>query len=93
MAYNSVGLVASVTNPYTPAGEPSDGTTNYSYDALGRPADVGATHAITYPDGSWNVITYSGNCATTTDPAGKNRKLCSDGLGRLSSVTKRPRLQ
>ncbi|HYL64879.1 MAG TPA: hypothetical protein VE077_19870, partial [Candidatus Methylomirabilis sp.] len=33
---------------------------------------------------------YSGNCTTVTDEAGKARKSCSDGLGRLTQVTEDP---
>jgi RHS repeat-associated protein len=88
--YNSVGLVASVSNPHTGTPAPSDGLTQYSYDALGRPADVGTAHAIKFPDGGYTSVTYPGNCATVVDPANKGRKLCSDGLGRLSSVTGDP---
>ena len=35
-------------------------------------------------------ITYSGNCATTTDEAGRVRTVCADALGRVSSVTENP---
>ena len=53
-------------------------------------ADEGTTHAFKYPDPSFTSIAYSGNFATTTDPAGKARKLCSDGLGRITSANEDP---
>ncbi len=88
--YDSLGHVYSVSNPHTSTGEPSDGTTYYSYDALGRPSDEATTHAITYPDTSFTSITYLGRCATTTDPASKTRTLCWDGLGRMFTAVEDP---
>jgi RHS repeat-associated protein len=89
--YNSLGQVASVSNPHFISGSsPSDGTTTYSYDALGRPADAGSAHAVTNPDSTYTSISYSSNCATVIDPAGKKRVTCTDGLGRTSSVNEDP---
>jgi YD repeat-containing protein len=73
-----------------PCRSASDGVTYYSYDALGRPADVGASHAIKYPDGGYTSITYSGNCATVADPARNGRKACRDALGRVTSLAEDP---
>lgn len=50
------------------------------YDALGR-----VTQTIRQ-DGGIATVFYSGNCAITTDEAGKQRKSCSDALGRLTEV-------
>src|SRR5205823_6058704 len=50
------------------------------YDALGRVTQT------TRQDGSIATVLYSGNCSTATDEAGKQRKACSDALGRLVEV-------
>jgi RHS repeat-associated protein len=79
--YDSVGRVSSVSNPYCSS---SSGATSYGYDALSR------LTSTTYPDTAAASISYSGNCATTTDPASKMRTTCSDALGRVTSVTEAP---
>ncbi|MCZ2078769.1 MAG: hypothetical protein LC130_27710, partial [Bryobacterales bacterium] len=85
--FNSRGLVSSVSSPYTSAsgfsGAPvcSGNVESYSHDALGRQTQ------ITHPDTNYITTAYSGNCVTTSDETGRQRKTCSDGLGRLSSVT------
>jgi len=89
-AYDGLGRVYSVSNPHTSGGEPTDGTTYYSYDAWGRPSDEGSTHAITYPDSSYTSVTYSAQCPTIIDPAGHARTVCPDGLGRVPNVTEDP---
>jgi RHS repeat-associated protein len=53
-------------------------------DALGRPIKV------TQTDGSVASTSYAANCTTVTDEAGKSRKSCSDGLGRLTGVWEDP---
>lgn len=73
-----------VTTPYRSTSDPTYGTTTYTYDALGR------TTAIKNADGKSSSTQYSGNCATDTDAAGRARKSCSDGLGRLTSVFEDP---
>jgi YD repeat-containing protein len=45
---------------------------------------------VTAQDGSVTSTSYSGNCVTVTDPAGKARKSCSDALGRLTGVWEDP---
>ncbi|MGH9541655.1 MAG: RHS repeat domain-containing protein [Terriglobales bacterium] len=52
--YDSLGRVATVTNPYRQTTDPTYGITKYSYDALGR-----AT-AITDPDNSVTTLAYGG---------------------------------
>jgi YD repeat-containing protein len=80
-AYDSVGRVYTVSNPYCSTGSV---VTKYGYDALSR------VNSIQYPDTASASISYSGNCSTTTDPASKQRTLCSDALGRVTSVTEDP---
>ncbi|MGH9890866.1 MAG: hypothetical protein ACREA0_02540, partial [bacterium] len=82
--YDALGRKKTVSNPYRSTGDPTYGLTTFEYDALGR-----LTKVIP-PDGSSasnNVSsTYSGNCTTVTDQAGKKRKSCADALGRLIEV-------
>src|SRR5579883_2818054 len=72
------------STPTTNCGESTWGYTTYTYDALGR------VTSVTAQDGSVTTTSYSGNCATTTDPAGKARKSCTDALGRLTQVFEDP---
>lgn len=75
--HDLAGRAYQMSNPYT--GSPSHWTTT-AFDALGRPAKV------TLPDGSVKTYSYSANTTTITDPVGIQRKLITDGAGRLSSV-------
>jgi len=94
--YDSLGRVASVSNPYYSVSDPSYGVTSYSYDPLNRLSDEGTTKAITRPDGNKVSMTYSSNsaslsfCSTVGDEAGKVRTICTDALGRTTSVTEDP---
>jgi YD repeat-containing protein len=45
---------------------------------------------VTDQDGSIKRTAYSGNCTTVTDEAGKARKSCVDGLGRMTQVFEDP---
>jgi RHS repeat-associated protein len=56
------------------------GSTSTLFDALGRPT------RITKQDNSVSTLSYFGPCATTTDEAGKARRACSDGAGRVTEV-------
>ena len=85
--YDKLGRVASVSNPYYTQSDPSYGVTTFSYDALNR---LEGTGAITRPDANEVGVTYSSNCATTTDEASKARATCTDALGRVTSVTEDP---
>jgi RHS repeat-associated protein len=82
--YDALGRPATVTNPYyvgTPhSSDPTYGVTQTQFDALGR------TTQVTRQDGSISSVSYSGNCTTSTDEASKERKSCSDALGRLVEV-------
>jgi YD repeat-containing protein len=94
--YDGMGKVWTVSNPYcsTASGSKTNGTTKYTYDAIGRVTDEGSTKSIVYPDLTATSTTYSSttttDCSTVTDPAGKVRQLCSDALGRVTSVTEDP---
>ncbi len=84
--YDVVGHVATVSNPYR-TGDTVYVTTT-KYDAFGRAIKTIPTDGT---DATNNVVTsYSDNCSTVTDEAGKSRKTCSDGLGRLTEVREDP---
>jgi RHS repeat-associated protein len=78
--YDVIGRVGSVSNPYISTSDTTYGITQTQYDALGRVTQV------TKQDGSVSTVSYNGNCTTTTDEAGKQRRSCTDGLGRLIEV-------
>ncbi len=79
-SYDALGRKATVSNPYRSGSLPTDGTTTYGYDPLSR------ITSVLEPDGSQILTSYSGACTTVTDEAGRTRKSCSDGLGRLTQV-------
>jgi RHS repeat-associated protein len=93
ITFDKLGRIASVSNPYYPTPDPSNGVTSYSYDALNR---LQSTSAITHPDSNTVGITYAPNssntsyCTTLTDEASKVRTTCADPLGRTVSVTEDP---
>jgi RHS repeat-associated protein len=78
--YDPYGRVLSVTNPFYSTSDATYGVTQMQYDALGR------VNKTTKPDGSIASDQYTANCVTSTDPAGKVRKSCVDGSGRLIEV-------
>ncbi len=82
--YDVLGRVATVSNPYRSTADPTYGVTQDQYDALGRVTQV------TKQDGSFSTVSYTGSCTTSTDEAGKQRKACSDALGRLTNVWEDP---
>src|SRR5580765_7550092 len=51
---------------------------------------MGRVTQVVKQDGSIGTISYTGNCTTATDEAGKKRKSCSDAQGRLTSVWEDP---
>jgi YD repeat-containing protein len=79
-AYNAMGQVTSVSNPFASGGSPSLFTT-YSYDKVGRGT------LVTSPDNSTVQSSYSGTTVTMTDHVNRKIKRESDGLGRLIKVT------
>lgn len=82
--YDGLGRLYTVSNPHTTTASPTDGTTTYSYDSLGRGTSVAEQ------DGSTISTSYSGNVTTITDEASHTRETVTDGLGRLSSVVEDP---
>ncbi|MCI0724287.1 MAG: hypothetical protein L0338_35790 [Acidobacteria bacterium] len=84
VTYDVIGRVATQSTPYRNTSEPTYGVTQVQYDALGR------AKLVIPSDGSptTNNVTmlYDKNCATVTDQAGKKRKTCTDGLGRVTQV-------
>jgi RHS repeat-associated protein len=93
--FDLAGHAATVSNPYFSTSDPTYGTTTNAYDGLDRVTQT------TKQDGSisqvaYNVVTgahdavpgvnFSGDCTDTTDEAGKQRRGCVDGLGRLVMV-------
>ena len=85
--FDALNQVINVTNPYISTSDPTYGEVQTQYDVLGR------TTQVTKQDGSFTMAVYNqsgpastGDCATTTDEAGKARRTCSDGLGRLVEV-------
>jgi len=83
--YDALSRAVTVSNPYRPGQTlPTDGTTTTAYDPLSR------IKSVAEPDGSSVSTTYSGNCTTVTEEAGKARQSCSDGVGRLTKVVEDP---
>ncbi len=80
ITHDGLGQVHTRSNPHRSSSLPTDGTTTYTYDTLGR------TTMVIQADGSFTTTGYSGNCATVTDEALKYLTSCSDGLGRLTQV-------
>src|SRR3977135_3785596 len=79
--WNSTRCYPAQTN----CGESTWGFTTYNYDPLNR------VMSVVEQDNSTVSTDYSAfPCVTVTDEAGKKRKSCSDGLGRMSSVSEDP---
>ncbi len=77
--YDSVGRPFQASNPYAPSETKLWSVT--TYDSLSRALTVTPPGA-----GGGYQYAYSGNVVTITDPAGKQRRNTSDGLGRLVKV-------
>lgn len=80
-SYDIDGNVHSVSNPYRSTSDSTYGTTSFAYDVLGR-----MTQQTTQPDNNTFAVAPSSNCETTTDQAEKQKEVCVDGLGRVSTV-------
>src|SRR5579863_8511594 len=86
--YDALDHVLSVTNPYFSTSDPTYGEIQTQYDALGRATQttkqdgsiISAAYDVAPPSG------VTGNCTVSTDEAGRSRRACSDGLGRLVEV-------
>jgi YD repeat-containing protein len=84
-AYDARGNVASVTNPHYSTSSPTDGSTSFLYDGLGRQVKV------TNPDGSYSQAAFKGSAVALADEGNGNpnpvEKLQQfDALGRLLKV-------
>ena len=81
--YDALGRVYKESNPFRSteinANNPILWTTS-KFDALGRVTEV------EMPDGAKVLTSYSGNAATVTDPAGKQRRSIINAPGRLTRV-------
>jgi RHS repeat-associated protein len=91
IVYDAVGRKSKIWNPtrcnpaQTNCGESTWGFTTYNYDPLDR------VTSVVEQDSSTVSTDYSAfPCITVTDEAGKKRKSCSDGLGRMTSVSEDP---
>lgn len=80
-SYDSLGRLASVTNPYRTTGDSSYGVTTYGYDMVGRQTSI--THSS---DGTSQTTSYSGNQATMKDETGREWIRTTDAAGRLVQV-------
>jgi len=78
--FDGLGHAASVTNPFYSASDVTYGVTQSQYDGLNRVTQT------TRQDGSIATVSYTDNCTTPTDEAGKQRRSCTDSLGRLEEV-------
>jgi RHS repeat-associated protein len=90
--YDSLGRVATVSNPHRAGKSSTDGTTSYQYDALGRKIlEIPPDGSITSNNvsTSYGVQTSApvGLTTTVTDQAGHKRMTVTDGLGRLVQVS------
>lgn len=97
--YDSVGNVASVSNPYFSTSDPTYGITSYTYDALSRKVEQsdadGSTEQWCYDgissfSGQENCVAHigsaSGSWVDFTDENGNHWQRTSDALGRLIEV-------
>jgi len=83
--YDNEGRKFSVSNPYCTTSDTTYGLTKTYYDTLNR------VTSVVEQDNSTVSTDYSAfPCITVTDEAGKKRKSCSDGLGRLTQVIEDP---
>ncbi len=93
--FDLAGHPATVSNPYFSTSDATYGLTQNAYDGLDR------VTTVTKQDGSISSVAYSvitgvhdavanantvGDCTDSTDEAGKQRRACVDGLGRLVMV-------
>jgi RHS repeat-associated protein len=93
--FDQGGHVATVSNPYFSTSDPTYGIVTNSYDGLDRVIQTtkqdGSISAVAYNviGGAHDAVpgaNYPGDCTDSTDEAGKQRRACVDGLGRLTMV-------
>jgi RHS repeat-associated protein len=87
--YDEMGRIWRVSTPYFTTGvlgsiNPSGQWTTNEYDFLGR------VISVTTPDGAQVHTGYSGSKTTVTDPAGEQRTVVTDVLGRTIQVVEDP---
>ncbi len=94
LAYNSMGLAQSVSNPYQTHSDSTYGLTTYAYDVQGRlcmqnnpDSNVSQTTSCTAKGSSAQQFTYVVNGGYKTDENGNTWKYLYDPLGRLASVS------
>jgi RHS repeat-associated protein len=87
--YDSMGRVASVSNPYQTTTDATYGITQYGYDSLGR------ITALIHPDNTQATFNYSGAAGQAIDEGNNSggstqvqKVYQTDGLGRVVSVCK-----
>jgi RHS repeat-associated protein len=95
--YDTLGRTSTVSNPYRTTSDTTYGITTNQYDGLSRVKTVIPPDGTSSSDNTTTVYdialiasTYDRNCTTVTDEAGKARKSCVDGLGRLTQVFEDP---
>jgi len=91
IAYDSMGRVESVTNPYCSTSDPTYGVTVFQYDWMSRkvceyPQGFASIPSTCAPGAGYKSWTYGGNAATSQDESGNQWKRISDSLGRLTNV-------
>jgi len=83
-AFNNLGQVYTVSNPFFTTSDETYGLTAYSYDALGR------TTQVTFPSGSYQTASYNGVAysVTLTPTTGQNfiKIYQLDALGRVVDI-------
>lgn len=97
-SYDSLGRVASASNPYRSTSDPTYGITAYTYDAIGRPLlecepDNGTSKGACSPGNSYTQRSYNGNVTTSYDQNRNSWQYSTDALGRLTAVVEPGALQ
>jgi RHS repeat-associated protein len=78
--YDALDRLRRSSNPHRPSLGETPVWTTTEYDALGR------LWRVTTPDGAQTITLHDGNRTLVTDPAGKQRAVKVDALGRLTDV-------
>jgi YD repeat-containing protein len=85
--WDGMGMRYTVSNPHRSSPQPTDGTSTYTYDSLGR------TTLLSHPDGSQQQWHYNGNLTIFTNENNVSWSRTSDALGRLTNVVEPGSLQ